>query len=86
MSAINHTFDFESQSFQLRKTCGYELWVDGTNKFYFSDKSNAFNSLYENMLRISFGKYGYASVNSVLKVHQKADLEFHIFLQTIGEF
>ena len=86
MSVINHTFDFESQSFQLRKTSGYELWVDGTHKFYFSDKSNAFSSLYEAMLRISFGKYGYASVNSVLKVHQKADLEFHIFLQTIGEF
>ena len=86
MSVVKHTFEFESQSFQLRKTCGYELWVDGKHKFYFSDKSNAFNSLYENMLRISFGKYGYASVNSVLKVHQKADLEFHIFLQTIGEF
>ena len=86
MSVVKHTFEFESQSFQLRKTCGYELWVDGAHKFYFSDKSNAFNSLYEAMLRISFGKYGYASVNSVLKVHQKADLEFHIFLQTIGEF
>ena len=86
MSAIKHTFDFESQSFQLRKTSGYELWVDGEHKFYFSDKSNTFNSLYETMLRISFGKYGYASVNSVLKVHQTADLEFHIFLQTVGEF
>ena len=86
MSVVKHTFEFESQSFQLRKTCGYELWVDGANKFYFSDKSNAFNSLYESMLRISFGKYDYASVNSVLNVHLKADLEFHIFLQTIGEF
>ena len=86
MSVVKHTFEFESQSFQLRKTSGYELWVDGAHNFCFSDKSYAFISLYEAMLRISFGKYGYASVNSVLKVHHKADLEFHIFLQTIGEF
>ena len=86
MSVNKHTFDFESQSFQLRKTSGYELWVDGKHNFYFHNKSNAFNSLYETLLRISFGKYGYASVNSVLKVHQKADVEFHIFLQTVGEF
>ena len=41
MSVVKHTFEFESQSFQLRKTCVYELWVDGAHKFYFSDKSNA---------------------------------------------
>ena len=48
-------------------------------------ESNSFNKLYELLLRVSFGKYGYASVNSVLKIHNIADVEFHIFLDTVGE-
>lgn len=80
-----HTFEFESKEFVLRKTTGIEIWVDGIHKSYFNSKSNSFNKLYEILLRVSFGKYGYASVNSVLKIHNRVDEEFHIFLDKVGE-
>ena len=80
-----HTFEFESKELILRKTTGIEIWVDGKHESYFSCKSNSFNKLYELLLRVSFGKYGYASVNSVLKIHNTADVEFRIFLDKIGE-
>ena len=80
-----HTFEFESKEFVLRKTTGIEIWVDGVHKSYFSSKSNSFNKIYELLLRVSFGKYGYASVNSVLKIHNRVDEEFHIFLDKVGE-
>ena len=80
-----HTFEFESKEVVLRKTTGIEIWVDGIHQSYFSCKSNSFNKLYELLLRVSFGKYGYAHVNSVLKIHNRVDEEFHIFLDTVGE-
>ena len=80
-----HTFEFESKEFILRKTTRIEIWVDGKHESCFSCKSNSFNKLYELLLRVSFGKYGYASVNSVLKIHNTADVEFHIFLGKVGE-
>lgn len=80
-----HTFEFEGKEFTLRKTTGIEIWVDGAHKSYFSSKSNSFNKLYELLLRVSFGKHGYASVNSVLKIHNRADEEFHIFLDKVGD-
>ena len=80
-----HTFEFESKEVVLRKTTGIEIWVDGKHESYFSSKSNSFNKLYELLLRVSFGKHGYTSVNSVLKIHNRVDEEFHIFLDKIGE-
>ena len=80
-----HTFEFESKEIVLRKTTGIEIWVDGKHESYFSCKSNSFNKLYELLLRVPFGKCGYASVNSVLKIHNRADEEFHIFLDMVGE-
>ena len=39
MSVVKHTFEFESQSFQLRKTCGYELWVGDKVLVHFGGNS-----------------------------------------------
>ena len=80
-----HTFEFESKEFVLRKTTRIEIWVDGRHESYFSSKSNSFNKLYELLLRVSFGKYGYTSVNSVIKIHNRVDEEFHMFLGKVGE-
>ena len=79
-------FTFEGQDFKLRKSSVYECWVNGKFEFGFSDKNNFFGNLYEKMLRISFGKYGYAQVNSVLKIYYDTDLNFHQFLDLYGEF
>ena len=80
-----YSFDFEGHNFALRKSTGIELWVDGKHVAYYCSKINSFKTLYENMLRINFGKYGQASVNSVLKIHNRVDEEFHIFLDKVGE-
>lgn len=79
-------FTFEGQDFKLRKSSVYECWVNGKFEFGFSNKSDLFGNLYEKMLRISFGKYGYAEVNSVLKIYHEANLKFHQFLYLYGEY
>lgn len=78
-------FTFEGHDFKLRKSSIYECWVDGKFEFGFSNRTNFFGYLYEKMLRISFGKYGYAQVNSVLKIYYEADLKLHQFLDLYGD-
>ena len=79
-------FTFEGQDFKLRKSSVYECWVNGKFEFGFSDKNNFFGHLYEKMLRISFGKYGYAEVKSVLKIYHEANLKLNQFLYLYGEY
>lgn len=78
-------FTFEGHDFKLRKSSIYECWVDDKFEFGFSNRINFFGHLYEKMLRISFGKYGYAQVNSVLKIYHQADLKLHQFLDLYGD-
>lgn len=79
-------FTFEGQDFKLRKSSVYECWVNGKFEFGFSDKSHFLGHLYEKMLRVSFGKHGYAEVNSVLKIYHEANLKLHQFLYLYGEY
>ena len=37
------------------------------------------------MCTLSFGKYGYAQVNSVIKIYYEADLKLHQFLDLYGD-
>lgn len=79
-------FTFEGQDFKLRKSSVYECWINGKFEFGFSDKSNFFGNLYEKMLRVSFGKHGYAEINSVIKIYYEASLKLHQFLYLYEEY
>ena len=79
-------FTFEGQDFKLRKSSVYECWVNGEFEFGFSDKNHFFGNLYEKMLRISFGKYGYAEVNAVIKIYYEASFKLQQFLYLYEEY